>query len=120
MKDLRLLVDENLDTSQQCVLAAQRANCILKCGQQVNRGDSVLLLCSGEIPPGVLHPALEPPAQEGHGAVGVCLEEGHKDDPRAGVPLLRGKTERVEVVQPGEEKAAGRSSSSLPVPEGVL
>ncbi|KAK4831769.1 hypothetical protein QYF61_018995 [Mycteria americana] len=41
-----------------------------KCGQQVEGGDSVTLLCSGETSPGVLRPALEPAAQEGHGAVG--------------------------------------------------
>jgi len=29
-----------------------------------------------------------PPAEEGHGCVGVGPEEGHEDDTRAGVPLL--------------------------------
>jgi len=57
-------------------------------GQQVEGGDSASLLCSGETPPEVLHPALEPSAQEGHGAVGEGPEEGHKVDPRAGAPLL--------------------------------
>ena len=32
---------------------------------------------------------------------------GHKDDPRAGAPLLRGQAEGVGAVQPGEEKAPG-------------
>jgi len=44
-------------------------------GQQVERGDSVPLLRSGQTPPGVLHPALEPSAQEKHGAVGASPEE---------------------------------------------
>ena len=34
--------------------------------------------------------------------------------------LLRGQAERVGAVQPGEDKAAGRPYSSLPVPEGGL
>jgi len=47
-------------------------------GQQVEGGDSAPLFHSGETPPGVLHPALEPPAQEGHGPVGVSPEEATK------------------------------------------
>jgi len=58
-----------------------------KRGQQVEGGDSASLLRSSETPPGVLHPALEPSAQDRHGAVGVIPEEGHKSDPRAGEPL---------------------------------
>ena len=76
-----------------------------KRGQQIKRGDSAPLLHSGETPLGVLCPALELPAQEGHGAIGVGPGEGHKDDPRA--PLLLGKAEGLGAVQPGEEKAPG-------------
>jgi len=44
-------------------------------GQWVEGGDSAPLLHSGETPPGVLCPALEPLAQERHGPVGVGPEE---------------------------------------------
>ena len=115
-KDLGVVVDEKLDMRHQCALTAQKAKHIL--GQQVDGGDSAPLLRSGETPPGVLRPALEPPAQEGHGAVGP--EEGHKDHLRAGAPLLSGKAEKVWAVQSGEEKAVGTPDCSLPVPEGQL
>jgi len=58
-----------------------------KRGQQAEGGDSTPLLCSGETPPGVLRPALEPPAQERHGPVGVGPEEGHKNGLRPGASL---------------------------------
>jgi len=49
--------------------------------QQVEEGGCAPLLRSGETPPGVLHTALEPSAQERHGVVGAGAEEGHKNYP---------------------------------------
>jgi len=88
---LRVLVDEELEMSHQGALAAQKANYILSCIKRSMASGSrevILPLHSGEIPPGILRPALELPAQEGHGAVGEGPEEVHKNDPRAGAPLL--------------------------------
>jgi len=49
-----------------------------QCGQQGKGGDSAPLLRTGEIPPGVLRPALEPSAQERHGPVGAGPEKATK------------------------------------------
>ena len=86
-----MLVDEKLIMSCQCELTAQKANLVLGCSksvQQFDGSDSTPLLPSGETPPGVLHPALEPSAKERHGPVGVGPEEGHKNDQRDGTHLL--------------------------------
>ncbi|GAB0175843.1 cAMP-dependent protein kinase inhibitor alpha [Grus japonensis] len=81
-KDLGVLVDEKLNMSRQCVLAAQKANHVLGC---IKRSVTSRLR---ETPPVVLNRALGSPAQERHGPVGLSPEEGHKDDQRAGAPLL--------------------------------
>jgi len=49
-----------------------------KSGWPIKGGDSAPLLHSDETPPGVLHLALEPSAQERHGPVGVGPEEATK------------------------------------------
>jgi len=79
-KDLGVLVDEKPDVSHQCALTAQKASCIQGCSKRsvARRSRKVILpLFSALVrpPPGVLHLALEPSAQEGHGAVGAGPQE---------------------------------------------
>jgi len=91
-----------------------------KHGQQDKGGDPDPLLCAGEPSPGILCPDVETSAQKRRGPVRVCPEEGHKNDPRDGTPLLLGQSERAGAVQHGEEKALGRSESGLSMSEGGL
>ncbi|PKU38262.1 rna-directed dna polymerase from mobile element jockey-like [Limosa lapponica baueri] len=85
-KDWGMLVDEKLNISRQCALAAQKANRILGCIKRnmTEGGDSTPLLQSCETPPS----ALKSSAQEGHGPAGMSPAEGHEDDQRAGAPML--------------------------------
>lgn len=102
-KDLWVLMDKKLYTSQQCLLAAQNTNCILhqkRHGQQGGEGDCPLPLYPCKAPSGVLHPCLGPTAQEGCRTVG--------DDQRSGASFLSIKLETAELLQPGEKNVPGR------------
>ena len=88
-------VDERLNMSWQCVLAAQKANYVLGCIKRSFTSrlrEVILFLCSALVG---LHLEWRPPTREGHGAVGVDPEEGYEDNQRAGAPSLWEQAERA-------------------------
>ena len=64
-------MDEKLDMSGQCMLAEQKANHILGCikSSVASRSREVILPLQSALVRPQPRPALEPPAQEGHGDV---------------------------------------------------
>jgi len=78
-RDLGVLVDEKLTMSQQCALAAKKANGILRCIKKTvaNRSSEVLLRLSA--PSGVLSPVLGSPLQERRGTTGESPAEGYEE-----------------------------------------
>jgi len=121
-KDLGVLVHEKLDISHQCALAAQKANCILGCTKRsmASRArEGILPLYSGDSPPGVLCPALETPAQERHGPVGVGPEEVTKMIRELEHLSCEDRLRELGLFSLEEEKAAGTPYCGLSVPEGA-
>jgi len=98
-KDLGFPVDKKLDVCA-CSPEGQLYPGPHQRGVAVGRGR--WLSPPREIPPVALHPSLGPLAQEGHGAVEVGPEEGHKDDWRAGAPLQWWKIEGFGLLQHGK------------------
>jgi len=63
-RDLGVLVDNRLTMSQQCALAAKKANGILEALRSVWPAGRGRFSCPSEAPSGVLCPVLGSPAQE--------------------------------------------------------
>ena len=90
-RTLGVLVDEKLNTSQQCGHAARKASGILGSIGVVSRAMEVIvspLFCPCVAPAGVLCPSLGPLTRERSGAFGGGPVEDHKDDQRPGALLL--------------------------------
>ena len=92
-KDFVTLVDKKLNMTQQCALAAQKANCILgyiKRSEASRSRWGILPLYST-----LVRPHLEscvqlwsPQHRRDMDLLGVVSVEGHKNEQRAGAPLL--------------------------------
>lgn len=102
LQDLGVLVGAQLTRSQQCALAAKKANDILACiRHSFNRGSQEVILPSiGGAAPGVLCPALGSPVQERPGRTAENPVEGYK-----GLEHLCFGERLRELGLPGEEEA---------------
>ena len=61
----------------------------------------------------MLYPGLGPSVQKRGGAVGEGPGEGHKDDQKAGAPLLCRQVEGAELFQPGEWMQGDKGGNRL-------
>jgi len=116
-KGLGILVVSKLDMSQQCALQPSqpaRSWAASKAAWPAGRGKGSCpsaLHC--DTSPGALRPQVECSAQKRCGPVGVCPEEGHRNDLMAGsVPLWEQAESWCWLIL---EKAPGRHDSSLSV-----
>ena len=88
-KDLGVLVDNKLTTSQHCALVAKTANGILGCiKRSVASRSKEVILCPSEATFGVLCPVLGSPVQERQETTGESPGDSYQDDQETGAPLL--------------------------------
>ena len=89
----RTWVDKKLDMSQQCGLAAQKANCVLGCikkGVASREREVIVPLCSALVKPHLEYciQAWGPQYRKDVELLERGPEAGLEDDQRAGAPLL--------------------------------
>jgi len=100
--------------SQQCALGARRAHCVLRCIEDSIASwltEVIVPIYTGLAPHQVLCAVLGASIYKGHQTIRVCPEEGDQDGERPGVPDLQEVAEVAWLVQFGEEKAEGGTSS---------
>ena len=115
-KGLRNTGGWELDMSQQCVLTAEKANCILGCikGSMTSMSREVILPFYSALVRPHQCSTLGPWIQERHRPVGAGPEEDHRNRG------LWWRAERIGVVQPGEKKSPGKPYCGLSISQGGL
>ncbi|KAF4799316.1 hypothetical protein TURU_055766 [Turdus rufiventris] len=108
-KDLWVVVNKKLDMAQQCMLKALRSNPILVCVQSsmVSRAREGILSLFFPLVKLYLEHCIGVLAPSTGRTSWTESREGNEVDQEDGASLLRGKAERIVIIQPRKEKASG-------------